>query len=129
LEANPESSIITIEKDETRYERAVSNIKKYDLNKKIKIVYGDAADVMENDLPKTERFDCVFIDAAKGQYKSYFNLADKLLKKNGFLIADNVLFRGYVANASEDHARRHRKDVKKLKEFNQWISNVRCYHT
>src|SRR5699024_243241 len=55
LEANPESSIITIEKDETRYERAVSNIKKYDLNKKIKIVYGDAADVMENDLPKTER--------------------------------------------------------------------------
>ena len=129
LEANPESSIITIEKDETRYERAVSNIKKYDLNKKIKIVYGDAADVMENDLPKTERFDCVFIDAAKGQYKSYFNLADKLLKKNGFLIADNVLFRGYVANASDDHPRRYRKLVKKLKEFNEWISNLPCYHT
>ncbi|HLR52003.1 MAG TPA: O-methyltransferase [Candidatus Avamphibacillus sp.] len=129
LEANPESSIFTIEKDEARYEQAVNNIKKYDLNKKVKIIYGDASEVMENELPKTERFDCVFIDAAKGQYKSYFNLADKLLEENGFIIADNVLFKGYIANANDDHPRRYRKLIKKLKEFNEWISNLPSYRT
>ena len=127
LEANPESIILTIEKDKKRYEEAVSHMKTYDLNNKVQVIYGDALEIME-DMVEKERFDCVFIDAAKGQYKNYFNLADSLLTKNGFIIADNVLFRGYVADDTYDHPR-YRKLVSRLREFNNWITNHPRYTT
>lgn len=127
-EAYPETTITTIEKDEHRYNQAISNLRKYNRQNQIKVISGDALNVMEEMISANESFDCVFIDAAKGQYLKYFNLADSLLVNNGFIIADNVLFRGYVADDNFDHPR-YRTMVKRLREFNEQIVSQPGYHT
>lgn len=128
LEAHPESVITTIEKDANRYQAARSNFKKYTSNQNIEIIHGDAADVLRDLVHQGQRFDCVLIDAAKGQYQNYFKLADSLLVNGGFIIADNVLFRGYVTDEQTVHPR-YSTMVKRLKTFNHWISNHPTYHT
>ena len=51
-------------------------------------------------------FDLIFVDAAKGQYRRFFELYEPLLSKDGIIITDNVLFKGLVA---EDLARYYAK--------------------
>src|SRR5699024_7274537 len=128
LEANPESTITTIEKDEKRYNQATANLKKYVNRKKVTLVQGDALSIMTNMVENEEKFDCIFIDAAKGQYEKYFNLADSLLINNGFIIADNVLFRGYVADYDFEHPR-YKSIVNRLREYNKRVTNHSSYHT
>lgn len=128
LEASPESTITTIEKDEKRYNQAKANLKKYDNRKKVTLVQGDALSIMTNMVEHEGKFDCIFIDAAKGQYEKYFDLADSLLINNGFIIADNVLFRGYIADYDFEH-RRYKSIVNRLREYNKRVTNHSSYHT
>lgn len=128
LEAHPKSKITTIEKDEKRYNQALSNLKMYDPENKINVILGDAKSTMEEMVKDKKTFDCIFIDAAKGEYQRYFELADALLVNNGFIIADNVLFRGYVADNDFEH-HRYRSLVNRLREFNGDISSHPDYHT
>lgn len=128
LEAHPGSLVTTIEKDANRYQAARSNFNKYSSDQNIELIHGDAAEVLEDLMRQGRRFDCVLIDAAKGQYQNYFKLADTLLANGGFIIADNVLFRGYVTDEQKVHPR-YSTMVKRLKAFNHWISNHPAYHT
>ena len=105
--------IKTIEIREDMAEIAKKNHEKLNLNENIDIVIGDAAEVLEN---INEKYDMIFIDAAKGQYKKYFNLALKNLEKNGIIICDNVLFKGMIAN-QELVIRRKITIVKRLRKF------------
>ena len=79
----------------------------------IDIIRGDAG---ENILRQSGSFDLVFIDAAKGQYPDYFRKVYPLLAEDGVVIADNVLFRGYV-RGSGPMPRRFRTIVKRLREY------------
>lgn len=128
LEAYPGSTITTIEKDVKRYNQALSNLAKYDKQKKIKLILGDAVTIMEEMVDSKETYNCIFIDAAKGQYQKYFNLADSLLVNNGFIIADNVLFRGYVADKNFVHPR-YRNIINRLREFNERVTSHSRYQT
>lgn len=103
----------TIEIREDMAEIAKKNHEKLNLNENIDIVIGDAAEVLEN---INEKYDMIFIDAAKGQYEKYFNLALKNLEKNGIIICDNVLFKGMIAN-QELVIRRKITIVKRLRKF------------
>ncbi|MBP2025311.1 O-methyltransferase [Peptoniphilus stercorisuis] len=105
--------IKTIEIREDMAEIAKKNHEKLNLNENIDIVIGDAAEVLEN---INEKYDMIFIDAAKGQYEKYFNLALKNLEKNGIIICDNVLFKGMIAN-QELVIRRKITIVKRLRKF------------
>ena len=61
-------------------------------------------------------FDMIFIDADKENYQNYFNLSLQLVKKNGFIIIDNVLWKGEVTdNSKNDHL------TKVIREFNSFI--------
>ena len=60
--------VTTIEKDTDRYNIAVSNINEYNLNNQINIIQGDACDI-----DFTNKFDLIFIDAAKGKNTFFFN--------------------------------------------------------
>ncbi|WP_164668528.1 O-methyltransferase [Virgibacillus doumboii] len=119
VEANPDATVVTIEKDEHRYKQAVHNIKKLGMENKIEIIHGDALEVL-NRLTIEYQFDMVFIDASKGQYKRFFELSGPFLSKSGFIISDNVLFKGFVADPDKEHARMQ-NIAKKIREYNDWL--------
>lgn len=87
------AKITTIEIDEKTSDIAKNNFKKY--NAPINLINDDAIKALSK---INQGFDFVFIDANKAHYIDYFKIASKLLKKNGIIIADNVLFRGMVLN-------------------------------
>jgi len=128
LEASPGSSIVTIERDEIRFKQATRNISSQNKQQKIQLVFGDALEKMQEFGAADECFDLVFIDAAKGQYKRFFELADSMVTSGGLIISDNVLFRGYVANPAEA-PKRFRKMVEKLHAYNQMITAHENYET
>ena len=108
-----ENGIIdTIERDEERVKEAKKNIKELELEEKIKIYSGDAVEI----LPMLkEEYDVVFIDAAKGKYPFFLKEALRMLNENGMIIADNVLYKGYVMSDYNKH--KQRTAVRNLREF------------
>ncbi|HAM81521.1 O-methyltransferase [Ornithinibacillus bavariensis] len=121
-EACPEATITTIERDDVRYQEAIQNITKLGKQDSIHVLYGDALDKLVELADAKQTFECIFIDAAKGQYKNFFELAVPLLAKNGFIITDNVLFRGYVMDPAFEHPR-YTKMVEKIRVYNEWLAN------
>lgn len=107
-------SLTTIEIDEDRFKVAKSNFEKSNL-KGIKQIFGDAIKEIEK-LNKT--FDFIFIDAAKGQYKKFFEDSYKLLNEGGIVFIDNILFRGYLYKESP---KRFKTIVKRLDEFINYL--------
>lgn len=128
LEAAPEAKIVTLEKDEERHDMAVHNIKKQGKETNIDVLLGDALENMEKLNEQNEKFDFIFIDAAKGEYKRYFELSDQLINSNGVIVCDNILFRGYVANV-ENSPPRIKNIVKKIRAFNEWLTKHPNYST
>lgn len=128
LEANPTAHIVTIERDEPRYEQAVQNIQRLGKQDHITLLFGDALQCMDELIAKEHTFDCVFIDAAKGSYKQFFEKAQLLIAENGFIVSDNVLFRGYVADISLS-PKRYVKMVEKIRDYNQWLSSHPAFTT
>lgn len=108
----PNGIIDTIERDEERIKEAKENIKIIDNNKKINIYEGDAVEI----LPTTnEKYDMIFIDAAKGKYPFFLEQALRLLKKDGIIFADNILYKGYVMSDYNKH--KQRTAVTHLREY------------
>lgn len=107
-------NLTTIEIDEDRFKIAQSNFEKSSL-KGIEQILGDATEEIEK-LNKT--FDFIFIDAAKGQYKKFFEDSYKLLNEGGIVFIDNILFRGYLYKESP---KRFKTIVKRLNEFIDYL--------
>ncbi|WP_019132407.1 O-methyltransferase [Peptoniphilus obesi] len=111
--------INTVDKNENMLKMAKENIDKFSLNQIINLNYMDAYDYLVSD---ENKYDLIFIDAAKGQYQKYFDEAINLLNDDGIIICDNVLFKGMVAN-NDLLKRRKRTIVKRLREFIVNIKN------
>ncbi|MFA1820498.1 O-methyltransferase [Virgibacillus oceani] len=126
-EVCPNIKVTTIERDKTRFFQAKENICALERQQQIEMIYGDALEVLPT-LPP-ESFQMIFIDAAKGQYKNFFELSHPLLKNNGIILSDNVLFRGYVTDPDSVQNIRHKKLVKKLQEYNKLIAEHPDYST
>ena len=105
--------IVTLELSDERADEAEDFIGRSRFAGQIDIIRGEAG---ENILRQSGSFDLVFIDAAKGQYPDYFRKVYPLLAEDGVVIADNVLFRGYV-RGSGPVPRRFRTIVKRLREY------------
>ncbi len=115
-QAAPLARITTMEIDKERITRALSNFDKAGIRERIEIIEGDAAD----GLPEHYRFDCLFLDAAKGQYKHYLDLYLPMLEPGGIVLCDNVLFKGLVSEETVDN-KRLAPMVKKINDFNAYI--------
>jgi predicted O-methyltransferase YrrM len=123
--ALPNSQIVTIERDVERIQVAEQFIQRSELSHQITLIKGDALEV-EDVVKEHALFDAIFIDAAKGQYKKFFEIYSKYLKDDGMIITDNVLFKGLVAEP-EIETKRIRNLVKKINEFNHWLMNHPYY--
>ena len=110
--------IDTIEIESLRVEQAVENIAKVGVQDKIRVIEGDALDILPY---LQEDYDVVFIDAAKGKYNEFFEHALRLTKTGSIIIADNVLYKGYVLSDYNKH--KQRTAVNKLREFIDVVLN------
>ncbi|SJZ34488.1 caffeoyl-CoA O-methyltransferase [Cetobacterium ceti] len=106
--------LVTIEIDEERYKLAQENFKKSGLDN-ITSILGDATEEIKK---LDEEFDFVFIDASKGHYMEFFNDSYKLLKKDGIIFIDNIMFRGYLY---KEYPKRFKTIVRRLDEFINYL--------
>ena len=110
--------IDTIEREEERIKQARENIKKAEVEDKINILFGDAVEILPT---LNDKYDVVFIDAAKGKYPFFLQEALRMLNDNGIIIADNVLYKGYVMSDYNKH--KQRTAVRNLREFLQELKD------
>ena len=95
--------IDTIERDIDRANEAIENIKQMELEDKINIFIGDAVEILPT---LDEKYDMIFIDAAKGKYPFFLKEALRLLADKGTIFADNILYKGYVMSDYNKHKQR-----------------------
>ena len=110
--------IDTIERDTERVKEARENIKKAEVEDKINIYEGDAVEILPT---LNDEYDVVFIDAAKGKYPFFLNQALRMIRRGGVIIADNVLYKGYVMSDYNKH--KQRTAVRNLREYIAEITN------
>ena len=123
--ANQDVEVTTIERDEKRYLEAVKNIKKFNLEDRINLIYNDAFNVSF-----TEKFDLIFIDAAKAQNIKFFEKFSHNLTPRGTIITDNMNFHGLIdKDEKEIKSRNLRGLVRKIKEYHTYLKNNKKYDT
>jgi len=122
---NNDVMVTTIERDETRYMEALKNIKKFNLENRITLIFNDALTV-EFD----EKFDLIFIDAAKRKNKEFFEHFVKYLDNDGYVITDNMNFHGFVdKNPEEIESKNVREIAEKINEYLYFLENNMEYKT
>ena len=123
--ASPNVKVTSIERDHERYLESLRNIKKLNLEDRITLIYNDAEQVELKD-----KYDLIFIDAAKGKNMAFFKKFSKNLTDNGYIVTDNINFHGYVAkDESEIHTRNLRGLVRKIKEYIAFLKENPDFHT
>lgn len=121
--ANPNLKITTIERDKDRYLEALKNIKKFDLEDRITLVFHDALEASIEG-----NFDMIFIDAAKGQNIKFFEKYELNLKEQGYIITDNMDFHGLVDKTdAEIESRNLRALVRKIRDYRTFLLNHQNY--
>ena len=107
-----DGKIDTIERDTDRIAEAKENIKKVGVDDKININEGDAVEILPT---LDDKYDVVFIDAAKGKYPFFLKESMRMIKQNGIIFADNILYKGYVMSDYNKH--KQRTAVRNLREY------------
>ena len=109
--------IDTIERDEERIKEAKENFKKVGVEDKINLYEGDAVEILPT---LNNKYDMVFIDAAKGKYPFFLKEALRMINSNGIIFADNILYKGYVMSDYNKH--KQRTAVRNLREYIKEVS-------
>ena len=107
-----EASIDTIEIDEIRGKEAIQNIERIGFKDRINVIIGNAVEILPT---LKDRYDIIFIDAAKSKYSIFLEESLKLIKNSGLILADNVLYKGYVMSDYNKH--KQRTAVRHLREY------------
>jgi predicted O-methyltransferase YrrM len=117
--------ITTIERRIDMVELAERNIQNTEYKDKIKILHGEAEDIIPT---LKDNYDFIFLDAAKGQYLDFFNNCIDILENKGVIMSDNVLFKGMVAT-DKLVIRRKKTIVKRLRQYLKYINNLEGYES
>jgi len=112
-----DGQLVTLDKNLERNKIASNFFKKAKQERKIKAIIGPALETISNLKKKEEKFDLVFIDADKENYKKYYNQSLDLIEKNGLVIIDNVLWHGEVADTKNQD-----KLTTIIRDFNSYIN-------
>lgn len=118
-------SVVTVERNESRYKEAIKNIKEFNLEKRINVIFDDAFNV---DL--SDKFDLIFIDAAKSQYIKFFEKFKNNLSNNGVIVSDNLDFHGLVhKDLNQIESRNVRGIVRKLNNYIEFLNTNKEFKT
>ncbi|WP_252502876.1 O-methyltransferase [Sporosarcina sp. Marseille-Q4943] len=123
-----EASVVTIERDQERYASAVEYIERSGFGDRITIIEGDALLLSDETIPSL-RYDALFIDAAKGQYKRFFEKYSEHVEPGGIIYCDNMFMHGAVMLPDEEVPKRNRTMIRNLKEFTSWVMKHPNYET
>ena len=110
-----DGKLIALDKNEETNKIALNFFKKAKQDHKIKSIIKPALESLVE--LKSKKFDMIFIDADKMNYKEYYEKSIELLKKGGLIIIDNVLWHGEVADENN-----HDKFTLYIREFNRLVS-------
>ena len=110
-----DGKLTALDKDKKTNKIAVSFFKKANQDKKIQTIVKPALDSLDE--LKKQKYDMVFIDADKLNYKEYYEKSLGLLNKDGLIIIDNVLWHGEVADEKNND-----KFTTNIREFNKFVS-------
>ncbi|MBE6153097.1 MAG: O-methyltransferase [Firmicutes bacterium] len=116
--------ITTIERDIDRYNEAVNNIKLVGLDNRISIYNEDALEYID-----TNKYDLIFIDAAKAQYIKFFEKYKSNLNNNGVIISDNLKFHGFVENPELTNNRNTKQLARKIKSYIDFLKTNTEFQT
>ena len=122
-QVNNDIKVTTIERDSNMYNEAIKNIKSFNLDNQINVIYKDALDV-----ELTDKYDLIFIDAAKSQYIKFFEKFKHNLNDNGVIITDNLSFHGLVKD-STNCSRNTKQLVKKIQNYIDFLKNNEEFDT
>jgi len=111
-----DGKLTALDKDKETNKIATSFFKKANLDNKIQTIVKPALDSLDE--LKNSKFDMVFIDADKMNYKEYYERSLKLLDKGGLIIIDNVLWHGEVVD--EDNLDKYTINIR---DFNTYVAN------
>ena len=123
--ASKEVKVTTIERDETRYMECLKNVKKCGFDKEVNVVFQDALDVNLVGVS----YDLIFIDAAKGGYKKFFEKFKYFLAPGGVIITDNLKFHGYVGKKETIDSKNLRGIVDKIESYIEFLKTNEEFNT
>lgn len=117
--------ITTIERDKSRYDCARKNIKDFNLNSRINPIFADATELTIDD-----KYDLIFIDAAKGKNTLFFEKFKNNLNPDGYIVTDNLKFHGCVEKPLEEiESRNVRGLVRKIRNYIEFLKNNKEFET
>ena len=119
------SRVLTFERSPVFYAEALDNIRRFGMEGRIQIKFGDAVELLN----MTEgHFDLAFIDAAKSYYRTFFDRCASMMSAGGVIISDNVLYQGMIA--TDDLVIRRKKTlVRHMRDYLAYISKDKRFET
>lgn len=117
-------NVVTIERDNERYLKALRNIKDFGLESRITLVFNDALNVSFK-----KKFDLIVIDAAKGKNKDFFLKFIDNLDIGGAVITDNINFYGLTKVDDMTLSRNVRGLVRKINDYVDFLKSSSLYET
>ena len=124
--SSPDVKVTTIERDETNYMECLKNVKKCSFEQKVNVVFQDA---LELNLAEGTQFDLIFIDAAKGQYKNFFEKYKYFLAPGGAIVTDNLKFHGYFGKSDTIESKNLRQLVTKIENYVEFLKSNEEFDT
>ena len=113
-----DGKLVALDKDKEIIKVAQSFFKKAKMDNKISTIIENAEKTLKSLIELNSIFDLVFIDADKANYTTYFDFAINLVKRNGLIIFDNVLWHGDVAKKNVTD-----NQTELIRKFNMYIKN------
>lgn len=124
----PHAQIVSIERDTKRYQEAVAYHERSSIQDQVTLIEADALEIANEELP-IQKYDVIFIDAAKAQYQKFFEKYESLLSEDGMIISDNLIFHGHIFDNNQKQSRNLKQLVRKINRYNDWLANHPDYDT
>lgn len=122
----PESTVLSVERDDDMWEKAKLNIEEHSKKDKIFVAHSDAVEFLEmlqrDGEWKSETFDFVFIDAAKSHYRDFFDLVLPITKEGSFIVCDNILMKGMTSD--DEINKKHKTSIRRMRDFVDYICDI-----